>query len=73
MAFVPDRPKVYHITHVDNLPGIVQSSCLWSDSKRLELGREVTVVGMTGIKQRRLEELAVHCHPSTRVGDYVPF
>jgi hypothetical protein len=28
---------------------------------------------MKEIKRRRLEELAVDCHPSTRVGEYVPF
>jgi hypothetical protein len=28
---------------------------------------------MSGIKKRRIEGLAVDCHPETRVGDYVPF
>jgi hypothetical protein len=32
-----------------------------------------TIVGMSEIKRRRLEELEVHCHPGTKVGEYVPF
>jgi hypothetical protein len=28
---------------------------------------------MSSIKRRRIEQLAVSCHPGTRVGDYVPF
>lgn len=66
-------PKIYHITHVDNLAPIVASGLLWSDAKRLELGLDCRVVGMSSIKKRRLEELPVPCHPGTKVGDYVPF
>jgi hypothetical protein len=73
MTRVPDRPKVFHITHVENLPGIMQAGCLWSDAKRIELGLACELVGMAGIKARRLHELAVKCHPSTKVGEYVPF
>lgn len=68
----PDRPKIYHITHVDNLPGIVDR-VLWSDAERIRRGLDCTVVGMSEIKRRRLEELEVDCHPGTKVGDYVPF
>jgi hypothetical protein len=35
-------------------------------------GAAGTVIGMSGIKQRRLT-LPVRCHPGTNVGDYVPF
>ena len=73
MPRLPERPKIYHITHVYNLPGIVQAGGLWSDAKRLEHEFECSVVGMPDIKARRLHELAVHCHPNTRVGEYVPF
>lgn len=31
------------------------------------------MVGMSEIKQRRLTELEVKCHPGTKVGEYVPF
>jgi len=73
MPNAPARPKIYHITHIENLPKIVAARKFWSDAKRIELELECQVVGMSGIKQRRLEELKVKCHPTTMVGEYVPF
>ena len=73
VASVPDSLKVYHITHVKNLPHIVDAGAVWSDTKRIELGLDCQVVGMSEIKQRRLTELKVKCHPETMVGEYVPF
>jgi hypothetical protein len=73
VAEAPNHPKIYHITHVRNLPQIVQSGVLWSDAKRIELGLQCDVVGMSHIKQRRLREIEVECHAGTHVGDYVPF
>ena len=37
------------------------------------MGLECHLVGMSGIKKRRLHELSVTCHPATKVGEYVPF
>ena len=68
----PKDPKIYHITHLDNLPQIVDS-VLWSDAERIRRALNRTVVGMSEIKRRRLEELEVECHPGTKVGEYVPF
>jgi hypothetical protein len=73
MTTPPARPKIYHITHVDNLPGIVADRELVSDRAMLERGGPVAAIGMSEIKRRRVEELDVHCHPGTKVGDYVPF
>jgi hypothetical protein len=73
VASVPTNPKIYHITHVRNLPNIVQCGVLWSDAKRIELNLNCDVVGLTHIKQRRLREIEVDCYPGTHVGDYVPF
>ena len=70
---VPANPKIYHITHVRNVPQIVEAGVLWSDAKRIELGLDCDVVGMASIKRRRLEEIEVDCHPGTKVGEYVPF
>lgn len=70
---VPDNPKIYHITHIDNLPGILERGCLWSEARCLEENWQCTVVGMSQIKRRRLQEIGVTCHPGTTVGQYVPF
>ena len=72
-ANVPTRPKIYHITHVDNLARIVRGQKLWSDANRIERGLESTLVGMSSIKKRRLHELEVPCNPGTKVGECVPF
>jgi hypothetical protein len=73
MASVPARPKIYHITHIDNLPSIATGVGLVSDAKRLASGLACSLVGMSTIKQRRLSQIAVPCHPGTTVGQYVPF
>ena len=70
---VPERPQIYHITHVDNLAKIIADGVLWSDRERLDRGIDCALVGMNKIKQRRLEEIVVDCHPATKVGEYVPF
>ena len=69
---VPTNPKIYHITHLENLGQIIDGG-LWSDAERIRRGLACTIVGMKEIKRRRLEELEVDCHPATRVGEYVPF
>ncbi len=56
-----------------NLAGVADAGVLWSDANRIELGLECQVVGMSKIKERRLQELGVDCHPGTMVGEYVPF
>ena len=71
-SVTPDSPKIYHITHLDNLPQIVDG-VLWSDAERIRRQLNCKIVGMSEIKRRRLEELEVHCHPGTKVGEYVPF
>ena len=69
----PKHPKLYHLTHIDNLAGIIRDGVLWSDAERITRNLECAIVGMTDIKRRRLEELSVSCHHGTKVGDYVPF
>jgi len=73
MTTPPAQPKIYHITHVDNLASIVAAGCIESDGRRLRQGSSQTSIGMTEIKRRRLFENEVHCHPGTKVGEYVPF
>lgn len=73
MSPMPDRPKIYHITHVDNLAKIIRDGVLWSDAERIQRKLDCAIVGMSEIKRRRLEEIEVDCHPGTMVGQYVPF
>jgi len=72
MGAPPDQPKIYHITHWDNVPSILKSGVLWSDKKRIELGLESELVGMSAVKERRLK-LPVKCFSDSTVGEYVPF
>lgn len=73
MTQPPANPKIYHITHVDNLPNIIAQGGLWSDREMIDQELDVNTVGLSDIKERRLEELDVDCNPGTKVGDYVPF
>jgi hypothetical protein len=70
---VPAQPKIYHITHVDNLAAIVTEAILHSDAAIIVRGGPAVPIGMSAIKRRRVEEIEVSCHPGTKVGDYVPF
>jgi len=69
----PDQPKIYHITHLENLRAIFAEGRLVSDRTMIERGGPEQAIGMSAIKRRRVERLEVTCHPGTRVGDYVPF
>jgi hypothetical protein len=73
MTTPPAQPKIYHITHVDNLASIVAAGYIEADGRRVGQGGDQTSIGMTEIKRRRLYEIAVSCHPDTMVGEYVPF
>lgn len=73
MSPPPERPRIYHITHVENLPAILASGGLRSDAAMTRRGGPNATIGMDRIKQRRLTRLPVRCHPGTMVGEYVPF
>lgn len=73
MSVVPAEPKIYHITHVDNLTAIAREGMLLCDAAIAARGGPSVTIGMSEIKRRRIEEIEVLCHPGTMVGDYVPF
>ena len=73
MSLVPTNPKIYHITHVDNLPAIVGAGGLVCDAEMAQRGGPRQAIGLSKIKRRRIEEISVRSHPGTKVGDYVPF
>lgn len=72
MSQPPAHPKIYHITHVDNLTSIAEDGELLSDAAMIATARTTSTIGMSAIKKRRLT-LPVRCHPDDKVGDFVPF
>jgi hypothetical protein len=60
--------EIFHITHCNNLPGIINAGGLWCDRKAGPAVR----IGHQHIKDRRLAR-TVSCNPGGFVGDYVPF
>jgi ssDNA thymidine ADP-ribosyltransferase DarT-like protein len=69
----PEHPKIYHITHVQNLAQIAANGVLLSDAAMIARGGPVQGIGLSTIKLRRLKELEVKSKPGTKVGEYVPF
>lgn len=68
----PDRPKIYHIVHVDKLVSIIKDGFIWCDAEICRRNSLGTVIGMSSIKQRRLS-LSLNSHPGLNVGDCTPF
>lgn len=68
----PAQPKIYHITHIDNLQSIIADGELVSDAAMITLSKPAAAIGMSTIKKRRLL-LPVECHSGDCVGEYVPF
>ena len=68
----PAEPKVYHIVHVDRLASIVADEFLWCDAEVQRRAPPGTTIGMSDIKQRRLNRI-LNSHSDVRVGDCVPF
>lgn len=63
---------LFHFTHLDNLPAILQAGALLSDTAVMTQGLLVSEAGNPEIKQRRRGQ-PVTCPPGGVVGDYVPF
>lgn len=72
MSIPPAQPKIYHITHVENLAAIIADGELRSDAEMLARGGPKAAIGMSKIKERRLR-LPIECLPGCCVGDFVPF
>ena len=69
----PADPKIYHIVHVDRLPSIVTDDGLLCDAEIARREPVGTTIGMSDVKQRRLNELSLRSHRNLKVGDCVPF
>ena len=70
---VPAASKIYHIVDVDRLPSIIDDGFLCCDREIERRSPPGTAIGMSSIKQRRLNELTLNSHPDLYVGDCVPF
>jgi len=69
----PAQPKIYHIVHMDRLASIIAAGELWCDAQIVAQNPGGTTIGMSSIKQRRLQKLTLTSHPALHVGDCVPF
>lgn len=70
---IPNTIKIYHIVHIDRLNSIISDGFLLSDrmiSQRINNG---SMIGLSNIKQRRLNELTLNSYSDLYVGDCVPF
>ena len=71
MTLSAAQTLIYHITDVDNLPGILASGGLRSDVAMANANP--VVIGYQHIKQRRMTEIRVDCCGGRTVGEFVPF
>ena len=60
--------RIFHITHIDNLPSIIASGGLWCDNKKVK----ATNIAHSHIKQRRAN-VQVPIASRGTVDQYVPF
>jgi len=70
---IPANPKLFHIIHVDRLVSVIATGSLLCDAQIAAQGAMGTTIGMSSIKQRRLQELTLTTHPNLHVGQCVPF
>jgi hypothetical protein len=64
--------KIFHITHLDNLPGIAEAGGLWSDASARGRGLNPTNIAHRHIKLRRRARLVTAGAGGT-LDQYVPF
>lgn len=68
----PLHIPLYHITHIENLPGILAAGGLWCDSEKLKRGVNSINIAHSELKERRMRA-SVPLYPSKKLGDFVPF
>jgi len=71
MPLRPEERLIYHITDIENLPGIMAEEGLLSDAVMSE--RDPTIIGDDRIKRRRLTQIRVPSAGHRFVGEFVPF
>lgn len=68
----PEDPRLFHITHIDNIEGILREGGLWCDAERIRRELATTNIGIKKIKARRLLR-PVKARAGGTLGEYVPF
>ncbi len=68
----PEKPKLYHIVHVDRLASIVSDGHLLCDATMANRADAGSTIGMKPIKARR-QAGRLQSHPALPVGGCVPF
>ena len=71
MPLRPEERLIYHITDIENLPGIMTEGSLLSDAVMSK--RDPTIIGDDRIKRRRLTQIRVTSAGNRFVGEFVPF
>ena len=66
------EPRIYHITHVENLPEIIAEGRLVCAAEVLRHGGPPRGIGLSAIERRRIEEIEVSGQAGTKVGGHVP-
>ena len=66
----PDLVLLYHITYLDNLPGILRTGCLHCHRQLHQAGQHPVNIAYQGIQDRRAS--SVSCGPGGVLHDYVP-
>ncbi|EWM14880.1 DUF4433 domain-containing protein [Kutzneria sp. 744] len=68
----PPELRVFHFTHVDNVPSLIESGALLADCLLRRTAHAFAEIGNPEIKARR-RAVRVPVPPGGVVGDYVPF
>ena len=72
MSIDPAQIFIYHITHIKNLPGIITTEGLCSDSEIILQDKQNMNIAHSNIKERRRNTSVPVCQKGV-VADYVPF
>lgn len=70
MVMIPVPTKIFHITHIDNLPSIIQQGGLYANSQK-ELASYVNIAHSSIQNRRRYYPVPIA--PGGNLHDYVPF
>lgn len=69
---MPQKPKIYHIVHVNRLSSIIDKGYLFCDNHVVGQKLPGTSIGMPKLKQKRLKK-SLGSYKELLVGDCVPF